>query len=114
MMQNIRSKYYQVVAAKQRFVLANYLVKVAQQSVDAAKELQKGGEGSLTDVLLLENELQRAFTEVARSRTLLAGELKQLSARVGLRDLVITDVAGELSDPPPDFPQPLIQNFLTP
>ena len=88
-------------AAKQRLILVNYLIKVAQQSVNAAKELQKGGEGSLTDVLLLENELQRAYTELDQAKTMLEGELRQLSAMVGVRDLVLTwDKAPDAGNPP--------------
>jgi cobalt-zinc-cadmium efflux system outer membrane protein len=113
MLMNIRAQYYQVIAAKQRFVLTKYLIKVAQQSVNAAKELQKGGEGSLTDVLLLENELQRAYTEFDQAKTMLEGELRQLSAVVGVRELMITDVEGTLFDQPPDFDEGSIREFVT-
>jgi cobalt-zinc-cadmium efflux system outer membrane protein len=113
MLMNIRGQYYQVVAAKQRAVLSAYIIKVAQQGVEAAKQLQLGGEGSLTDVLLLENELQRALIESDKAKTMLQGETRQLQAMVGAPDLVITDVEGSLFDQPPDFDETAVSYFAT-
>ncbi|MCE9527854.1 MAG: TolC family protein [Planctomycetales bacterium] len=113
MLMNIRGQYYQVVAAKQRAVLSAYIIKVAQQGVEAAKQLQLGGEGSLTDVLLLENELQRALIESDKAKTMLQGEIRQLQALVGAPDLVIADVEGSLFDQPPDFDESAVSNFAT-
>ena len=113
MLMNIRGQYYQVVAAKQRAVLSAYIIKVAQQGVEAAKQLQLGGEGSLTDVLLLENELQRALIESDKAKTMLQGETRQLQAMVGAPDLVITDVEGSLFDQPPDFDESAVSYFAT-
>lgn len=113
MLMNIRGQYYQVVAAKQRAVLSSYIIKVAQQGVEAAKQLQMGGEGSLTDVLLLENELQRAFIESDKAKTMLEGEIRQLQAMVGAPDLMITDVEGSLFDQPPDFDESAVSYFAT-
>jgi Outer membrane protein len=113
MLMNIRGQYYQVVAAKQRAVLSAYIIKVAQQGVEAAKQLQMGGEGSLTDVLLLENELQRALIESDKAKTMLQGETRQLQAMVGAPGLVITDVEGSLFDQPPDFDETAVSYFAT-
>jgi len=101
------------VAAKQRAVLSAYIIKVAQQGVEAAKQLQMGGEGSLTDVLLLENELQRALIESDKAKTMLQGETRQLQAMVGAPGLVITDVEGSLFDQPPDFDETAVSYFAT-
>lgn len=109
----VRKEYYETVAAKQRLLLARYIIKVARRSHDVAKQLEKAGEGSLTDVLLLDNELQRAYLALDNLKAMLDGEFKQLAAIVGMPEMQIEDVAGSLFNAPPEFNEDEIRSFLS-
>src|SRR5436190_573868 len=109
----IRKEYYETVAAKQRLLLAQYIIQVARRSLNVSKQLQEAGEGTLTDVLLLDSELQRAYLAYDNAKSLLAGEYKQLAAAVGVPELEIQDIEGSLFDPPPEFDEDQIRAFLS-
>jgi cobalt-zinc-cadmium efflux system outer membrane protein len=109
----VRKEYYETVAAKQRLLLSQYIIQVARRSLNVAKQLQEAGEGTLTDVLLLDSELQRAYLARDNAKSLLAGEYKQLAAIVGVPEMEIQDVAGTLFDPPPEFDEDQIRGFLS-
>lgn len=112
MLTEVRSQYVQALAMKQRVLLAQYLVKVSGQSVNVARQLQKAGEGSLTDVLLLDSEYQRSLAELDNARTLLDGEYKQLAAVTGVPDLYITELEGSLFHIAPEFNEQAIRQFV--
>lgn len=112
MLTEVRRQYIQALAMKQRVVLAQYLVKVSGQSVSVARQLQQAGEGSLTDVLLLDSEYQRSLAELDNSRTLLEGEYKQLAAVTGVPDLPITELEGTLFHIAPEFNEQAVRLFV--
>lgn len=113
MLTEVRSQYIQCLAGKQRVLLAQYLNKVSGQSLDVAKQLFRAGEGSQTDVLLLDSEYQRSLADLDNARTLLDGELKQLAAVTGVPDLVITDVEGTLFHIAPEFNEVALRSFVS-
>jgi outer membrane protein, heavy metal efflux system len=79
------------------------LIQIATAARNAARNLEQAGQGTLTDVLLLEIEMQRAQIGTTNAETVLQGQREQLAAIIGLPNFVIGDVIGELRTPPPDF-----------
>lgn len=112
LMTDVRQQFYTTLAAKHRVHLAQYLTMIAQRGVTGARQLEKAGEGTLTDVLLLDTEFQRAQIRLQNAETTFQGELKELAAVVGVPDFVIHDVAGTLFEVPPQFNEPDVQAFI--
>ncbi|MGC3972082.1 MAG: TolC family protein [Pirellulales bacterium] len=112
MVTDVRTQYYKTLAAKHRVYLARYLSAIAERGVGGVRQLEQAGEGTLTDVLLLDTEYQREQIQLRNSETLYEGELKKLAAVVGMPQIQIRDVAGSLFDIPPQFHEQDVQLFL--
>ncbi len=112
LMTDVRQQFYTTLAAKHRVHLAQHLTMIAQRGVTGARQLEKAGEGTLTDVLLLDTEFQRAQIRLQNAETTFQGELKELAAVVGVPGLLIHDVTGTLFDVPPQFNEPDVQAFI--
>jgi cobalt-zinc-cadmium efflux system outer membrane protein len=113
MITEVRKQFYKTVAAKHRVYLARHLAEIAGRGVAGARQLAQAGEGTETDVLLLDTEYQRAQIRLENAETIYRGELKQLAAVVGAADLVIDDVSGTLFEAPPEFDERNVRAFLT-
>lgn len=112
MLTDVRKQYYEVLAAKHRVYLARHLTALAERGVNGSRQLEKAGEGTRTDVLLLDTEYQRELIRLQNAETTYQGELKQLSAVVGLPEVEIRDVEGTLFETPPVFNEQDVQAFL--
>lgn len=108
----VRSQFLQTLAAKHRVALAEYLVRVVKRSVTVAEQLREAGEGNLTDVLLLENDLQRAYYDLDNARTYLEGEYRQLAAVIGQPDMPISAIQGTLFGDPVELNEDEVRNFV--
>lgn len=67
----------------------------------------------MTDVLLLDTEVQRALARQEANQSVLDGELKQLAAVVGVPDLRLADVEGTLLTQPPEFDEDELRAFVS-
>ncbi len=108
----IRQQFYAVLAQQRRMELLEQLRRIAEESVRAAKGRLEGGDGSLSEVLLTQNELQRAEIALRNARTILQAELRQLSAIVGRPDLRIERVTGDLTSGFPDYDPENLRIFV--
>lgn len=95
----VRQQFYVVLAGQRRVEILKTLVDIAQKSKETATRLENAGEGSRTDVLLLEIELQRATLGLENAETILEADRRQLAAFIGMPQLVIESVAGDLVAP---------------
>ncbi|MFO0944968.1 MAG: TolC family protein [Planctomycetota bacterium] len=95
----VRQQFFVVLAGQRRVEILRTLVEIAQKSRDTSVRLEKAGEGSRTDVLLLEIELQRARLGLENAETILQADRRQLAAFIGLPNLVIDSVSGDLVAP---------------
>lgn len=93
---NVRQGFYSQLAGQRRVEVLNELVAILRRSRDAANRLYKAGEGSKTDVLLLDIELQNAEAGLQNAEALLRAGRVQLAARMGLRNYPIGVVKGDL------------------
>src|SRR6185295_19085672 len=98
-----RQRFFTALAAQRRVEVLNDLVKIASKSRDVGDRLLKGGQAARTDTLLLDVEFERA--EIARENalTVLEASKRQLAAGVGLPELSIGHLKGDLEAPTQDY-----------
>jgi cobalt-zinc-cadmium efflux system outer membrane protein len=89
------------------------LTRVVESSLQTATKLEKAGEGNRIDVLLLTIESRRVQVSLQNAETLLRGGRRRLAAVVGLPELAIASVAGDLNAPLPEIDEELVREFVT-
>lgn len=99
----VRQDFYSALSAQQRTAILEVILKLAQQSEKTSQDLFKAEQVSETDLLLLRVERQRAEASLQSIRLLKNGRLKQLPATMGVPDMTIARVSGDLTVPLPDF-----------
>lgn len=112
MLTALRKQFYSTLASQRRVAVMEEIVHIAQGSVRAAEGRMQAGEGTETEVLLVTTELQRSEYSLRSAQTVVIGQLKQLAALVGLPELVIPQVSGELTQGFPNFDENSIRNFV--
>lgn len=100
---NVRAQFYSAAVAHQRVLVLENLLVIARASRESAEKLERVGEGTRTDTLLLQIEQDRAELSLENGETLLTSAHQQLAATVGLPGLVIEGVTAELDTALPDF-----------
>jgi outer membrane protein, heavy metal efflux system len=108
----VRQSFYTTLAAQQRHEALTTLLKVVKRSAETAQNLEKGGEGSRGDTLLLELELERAEFGLENASSSLHAMRRQLAATLGDPELVIERLEGDLAAALPDYPYELTQSGL--
>lgn len=109
---NVRQAFYLTLSAQRRRDALQGLIGVARRFVNAAKSLERGGDGTRGDTLLLELELERADFALQNSGVALTAAFRQLSATLGDPELAIHRVGGDLTQSLPDFAYELTQAGL--
>ncbi|MBX7073243.1 MAG: TolC family protein [Pirellulales bacterium] len=99
----VRTTFYSTLVAQERVEVLRNLVGVATRSREAAEKLYEGGEGAKTDALLLRIEQDRAEMELENALALLAATRRELTAAIGLPQITIMRVRGDLSAALPDL-----------
>jgi cobalt-zinc-cadmium efflux system outer membrane protein len=92
----VRQGYYTVLAGQQRVDTLGKLVSIARKSQDAAARLQAAGEGTRSDTLLFQLEVEKAEVDLQNAETLLAAARRELAASMGVRTWPIARVTGDL------------------
>lgn len=95
---NVRQGYMLTLAAQRRNEVLVRLVEITRKSMQAAERLQKAGEGTRTDTLLFEIEVEKAEVGLENSEARLKAARRQLAAVLGLRDLEIDRINGNLTE----------------
>ena len=109
----VRQGYFAVLVGQKRVDVLHQLVDIAHKSETAAQRLQDAGEGTRTDTILLQLELEKAELALQNAETLLAASRRQLAAAMGTRDLTISAVDGSVLLPLDTFAQQvLIEGYV--
>lgn len=111
-LQAVRQQFFAVVAQERRVEALTDLVRIAKGARDTAQRKYEVLLVPETDVLLLLMELQQAQVELQQAQTLLVGKRRQLAAAIGLPDLPVGDVQGDLTGPLPRFDDGLVRQFV--
>ena len=108
----VRQQFFTLLAAQQRVKTLLELKKIAQQSEDISIRLQQGEQGTRTDVLLLRVELRRIEVSLRAAQFVRTAAAQQLASLIGLPNLPIEGVIGDLSLKLPNFNDPNIRQQL--
>jgi outer membrane protein, heavy metal efflux system len=110
---SVRRQFFVTLTAQRRVEVQVNLLKILVSALDTAKRLQKVGEASQIDYLLLSVDYRQVEMNLQRARALLEGDLKKLAAVVGAPGLEVKEVFGDLMQPPPEFDDAMLRDYLT-
>ncbi len=109
----VRQGFVVTLAAQRRAEVYARLTEIAAKSKQAAERLQQAGEGTRTDALLFEIELEKAEVGLENTETRWKASKRQLVANLGLRDLEIGRLTGDLTESLDDVAQQvLIEGYV--
>jgi cobalt-zinc-cadmium efflux system outer membrane protein len=92
----VRRHFYATLVAQARARLLEQQTAMIGRSVEIVRMRFQGGEGTKTDVLLLELELHKSEVALAGAQTDLEAQRRQLAAALGIPDYPLSDLAGDL------------------
>ena len=96
----VRQAYYAALIGQRRIETLTQLTDLQTRSRELAVQLKQGGQGTETDVLLLEVELQQTRADLDNAEAFQAGLLRQLAAVTGSQpDLAAMTLDGDLAAP---------------
>ncbi|HEX5106354.1 MAG TPA: TolC family protein [Pirellulaceae bacterium] len=105
----VRRRFYAVLAAQNRVAVLEDLVSLATKSQKIGQMLFNAGEGTKTDTLLLEIELHKDQVALENARTVYEAGKRQLAAAVGVPQLAVGVLYGDLATELPRFDLPELQ-----
>lgn len=108
----VRQQFFLLLASQQRIAVLRDLQKIAQQSQDVSMKLKQAEQATETDVLLLRIELRRIEVSLRSAEYITASASQQLAALLGLPNLKINRVVGDLAVKLPDFDDPQVREQL--
>lgn len=108
----IRVAYYDALALQRRVDILSEMVKLAEKSVDQTQRLIEAKQVARLDLIQLEVESERLRAELESSQRELPSAYKRLAATVGVNQLTIRKVEGELSAALPDYDLDRTQTYV--
>ncbi len=100
---SVRILYYKILGAQQLLELRQHLTEIANEAVTTARQLYNVGQADEPDVLEAEAEAGVAQLAVADAQNNRQRIWQQLAATVGVPDLPLTSLAGDLARPLPSL-----------
>lgn len=99
----LRRGFYGTLAGQERVRVLSKLVDVAKRSEEFVRSLEKSGEGTRAELLLIEIERQKAEVGLENSMVMLDATRRQLAASMGIPETPLQGVVGDLRGPIQDF-----------
>ncbi len=99
----VRARAYEVMAAQRTMVLAEELVSIGRAAVDTAEQLNKAQQVSQVDVLQARVEANTARLELVAARKTQEAAWRQLTAVLGGPEMEPAPLAGQLEADLPDL-----------
>jgi cobalt-zinc-cadmium efflux system outer membrane protein len=100
---SVRQDFYSTLSAQRREAILETILGLAKRSEKTSQDLYKAEQVSETDLLLLRVERQRAEASLQSIQMLRKGRLKQLAATMGVPQVAIDKVDGDLALKIPEF-----------
>ena len=100
---DVRQQFFSVLADQERVIMFRNLVAIAKKSPGISQNKLLNGQGTETDMLLLRIDLRRIQVSLQNTETMLRAGRQQLAALVGLPQLPIERLVGDLGVDLPDF-----------
>lgn len=98
----VRQAFFEAVTLERRAAILTDLVKLAAQSVENAKKLLKAKEAAELDLVQLEVDLERYRAELEATQRALPAAYRKVAASVGVQDMPLGRLSGDLDTPLPD------------
>ncbi len=95
---DVRTSYYEALVAQRSVELAERLVKIAKQGVEAAEALLNAKEGSRVDLLQARVETNTTGILLSNARKRHQGAWRRLAAVAGVADLVAAPLSGNIEE----------------
>ena len=92
----VRQAFFVALANQRRVEVLTRLVEIVRKSTSAADQMRTAGETSRADLLLFEIELEKSEVALENANAQLVAARRQLAAVIGIRDLKINDLIGNL------------------
>ncbi|HEY1785108.1 MAG TPA: TolC family protein [Pirellulales bacterium] len=99
----VRRQFFALLATQHRYETIENIQAIGKKSLDISEQLFAGEQGTETDVLLLRIQLRRIEVNAANIGTMLEANKRTLAATIGLPDMLIGQLSGDLTMPLPDF-----------
>lgn len=99
----VRQAYFEALTLQHRHEILKALVKLAEESVENAEKLRKVKEAARLDVLQLEVDRGRFRAELEATEKSLPAAYRRLAASIGVQELTVSRLNGDLETPVPDF-----------
>lgn len=103
LLSEVRSQFYRTLALQRRVEALGRIVELSKRSYETSQKLTRGGEGTRVDELQLRIQYRRATATAQATAAELDAAKRRLSAVVGLPDLVVHGLEGDLAAALPDF-----------
>lgn len=108
----VRQTFYISLAAQRRVEVLKNLVEIAAKSRDIGVKLLKAGEGTRSDSILLDIDLDRAIVAQQNAEAILEASKKRLTAAIGAPRMELGPLVGELAAPLPDYELDALQQGI--
>jgi cobalt-zinc-cadmium efflux system outer membrane protein len=111
LLSNVRKQYFTVLVDKRRVEVLTEMVRIVRASEETGRKLQKAGESSVIDTLLLTVDAQKVESDLRQAEVNLAADRKQLAAIVGVASVEKADITGDPAAGRPDFDEELVRKY---
>ncbi len=109
---NVRQNYWELLTLQKRAEVLVQLISLAEKSVENANKLLKAKEGSELDVVQLEVDLERYRAELEATNKTLPAAFRRLAASVGVSELPMGKIQGELELELPDYDLDRLRTYV--
>lgn len=93
-------RYLQVLLAQQNVALAEQNLQADERHVEIARQLYKGGEGTITDVQEAQAQRARAYAELQKAQSYLVIAQRQLQAMTGRQSVLVQGLGPDFKTRP--------------
>lgn len=110
----VRQTFFVALASQRRVEVLTRLLDITRKSANAAARMKNAGETSQADLLLFEIELEKAEVALENANAIFLAARRQLAAVMGVRELTIEQLIGNLKESPGDIMAPILVDGYVP
>lgn len=108
----VRQAYFEALTLQKRSDILANLVQLADKSVQNSNALLRAKEAAELDVVQLEVDLERYRADLDATRKALPGAYRKLAASVGIQDLPIKRLSGDLDSVSPHYDLDQVSHYV--